>query len=372
MYPLGSVVSGYIPPQGPAEITSLSLGDTVIAGTKVVDDGKIRKVPLIYHPEYLFDKINDMKFADFLDSLISGTVKTPIARITSGAITREGNAQGFNGPGVLAVQENKLTVNPPPTFVYGYKVPYTYGVKTSNGLEIKQGKNTVKTVPYDQITNDTVPHEYSSVNSIKKWYNGAATGQRITLDYAVSSFNDGRNLVTPDKIQSLFGDKVVNYMENYPSGDPVMVYMGNAAGNVVGSGADSLGSYPEYGDVLRESNAREFVQAWNGTIIPPHSSSSGKETVGFDTAADPHAPGGSAAHGVCPSARTLRSAAYAAGFGLPVGLSNEDTAVMFGFNPAVDVKVTNSHNYPVQIIMWTEGSGTGMAIYSKIIEYRPQ
>ncbi|MGZ7109061.1 MAG: hypothetical protein ACXVHW_08845, partial [Methanobacterium sp.] len=93
---------------------------------------------------------------------------------------------------------------------------------------------------------------------------------------------------------------------------------------------------------------------------------------GFDTAADPHAPGGSAAHGVCPSARTLRSAAYAAGFGLPVGLSNEDTAVMFGFNPAVDVKVTNSRNYPVQIIMWTEGSGTGMAIYSKIIEYRPQ
>ncbi|MGZ7095453.1 MAG: hypothetical protein ACXVHU_03185, partial [Methanobacterium sp.] len=77
MYPLGSVVSGYIPPQGPAEITSLSLGDTVTAGTKVVDDGKIRKVPLIYHPEYLFDKINDMKFADFLDSLISGTVKTP-------------------------------------------------------------------------------------------------------------------------------------------------------------------------------------------------------------------------------------------------------------------------------------------------------
>ncbi len=371
MYPLGGFIGGYIPPQGPAEITSLSLGDTVIAGTKVVDDGKIRKVPLLYHPEYLLDKINDMKYADFIDSLITGTVKTPIARITSGTVTREGNAQGFNGPGVLAVQENKLTVNPPATYVYGYKVPYTYGVKTEGGLEIKQGKSTIKTIPYDQINNDTVPHEYVGVNSIKKWYNGAAAGQRITLDYAVSNFNDGRNLITPDKIQPLFGDKVIDYMQNYPSGNPVMVYMGTVSEYVVGRGADSLGSFPEYGDSLRESNAREFARAWSGTIIPPHSSSSGKETVGFDTASDPHAPGGSAAHGVCPPARTLRSAVYSAGFGLPVGLSNEDTAVRFGFNPAVDVKVTNNRDYPIQIIMWTEGSGTGMSIYSKIIEFRP-
>lgn len=372
IYPLGSAVSVFIPSQGPAEITSLSLGDTIIAGTKIVDDGKIRKVPLLYHPEYLFDKIKDQKYVDLIDSLITGTVKTPIAKITSGTISREGNAQGFNGPGVLAVQDNKLTVSPPGNFVYGYKVPYIYGVKTNNGLEIKQGTNTIKTVPYDQINNDTVPHGYVSVNSIKKWYNGAAVGQRMTLDYAVYNFNDGRNLVTPDKIQPLFGDNVVNYLNNYPSGSPVMVYMGNVTENVIGSGGDSLGSYPEYGDTLRESNAREFVEAWNGTIIPPHSTSSGKETVGFDTAVDPHAPGGQASHGVCPPARTLRAAAYSAGFGLPVGLSNEETAVKFGFNPAVDVKVTNNHDYPVKIIMWTSGSGTGMTIYCKIIEYRPQ
>lgn len=329
-------------------------------------------MPLLYHPEYLIDKIKDMKYMDLLESLITGTVKTPVAQITSGSISREGNAQGFNGPGVLAINDNKLIVNPPSTFVYGYKVPYTYGVKTKDGLEIKQGKDTVKVVPYDQISNDTIPHNYMSASAIKRWYSGASIGQKINLDYAIANINDGRNQIAPDKIPSLLGNNVVNYLKNYPAGAPVMVYIGSSNENIVGRGVDTLGSYPEYGDVLRESNAREFVQAWNGTIIPPHATSSGKETVGFDTASDPHAPGGSAAHGVCPSARSLRSAAYSAGCARPLGLSDEDTAVMFGFNPAVDVKFTNNHNYPLKIVMWTEGSGTGMTIFTRLIELRPQ
>jgi hypothetical protein len=372
MYLFGNAVGGLYSLQGPAEITSLSIGDTVAAGTKVVDDNKIRKVPILYHPEYLLDNINDMKFADFTDALMTGTVKTPIARITSGSISRDRNAQGFSGPGVLAVEKNMLVVNPPATFVYGYKTPYTYGVKTNNGLEIKAGTETIKVVPYDQINNDTVSHDYVSVNSIKKWYNGAAVGQKMALDYGIANFNDGRNTVAPDKIKALFGDSVVTYLKNYPGGAPIMVYMGSVTEKVVGNGADSLGSYPEYGDTVREANAREFVRAWNGTIIPPHATSSGKETVGFGMAVDPHAPGGGASHGVCPAARTLRGAAYSAGFGLPVGLADGEYAVKFGFNPAVDVKITNNRNYPVKIIMWTEGSGTGMAIYSKMIEYKSQ
>jgi hypothetical protein len=372
IYPLGSVVSNYIPAQGPTEITSLSLGDTVTTGTKIVDDSKIRKVPLLYHPQYILEEINDQKYTDIVNSLLTGTIKTPIVSITSGSISREGNAQGFNGPGILAVQDNKLVVNPPSTYVYGYKYPYVYGVKTSSGLQIKQGNDIINTVSYDQISNDTVPHQYVSVSSIKKWYNSASNGQKMALDYAIANFNDGRNLVAPDKIQSLFGDKVVNYMDNYPSGSPILVYMGNVTTKVAGTGSDTLGSYPEYGDAGREANAREFVQAWNGTIIPPHSTSSGKETVSFDTLPDPTAPGGGASHGVCPPARSLRAACYAAGFGLPVGLSDEYTCVMFGFNPATGVKVTNNHNYPVQITMWTVGSGTGMGLHTQITQYIPQ
>lgn len=372
MYPFGNAISDYYPLQGPTDITTLSIGDTVVDGTDVVDDSKIRKVPVLYRPEYLVDYIKDMKFYDFIEALITGTVKTPIARITDDSISKYGIAQGFTGPGVLAVEDNKLVVNPPSTFIYGYKTPYTFGIKTKDGLQIVEGKQVLKVVPYDQISNDTIPHDYVSVNSVKKWFDSAEVGRRITLGYAIASFNDGRNLVTPENIGSFFGNDVVNYMENYPSGLPILVYAGSVTEKVIGRGGDSLGSYPEYDDSVREHNAREFARAWNGTIIPPHTTSSGKETVGFRRSTDPHAPGGWASHGVCPAARALRGAVSAAGFGLPTGLTWGEYAVQFGFSPAVDVKVTNTKDYPVKIVMWTEGSGSGMSIHAKVIGLNPQ
>ncbi|MBI5681481.1 MAG: hypothetical protein HZC47_11360 [Methanobacterium sp.] len=372
MYPFGNVIDDYYPAQGPTEITSLSLGDTVVSGTLVVDESKIRKVPLLYPPEYLLDYVNDMKFSDFIDALLTGTVKTPIGRITSNSISKNGTAQGFNGPGILAVTENKLTVSPPGIFVYGYKTPYTYGIKTNGGLEIKEGKKTIKTVPYDQINNDTVPHNYVTVTNIKKWFNNNGVGESIALDYGLAKFNDGRNFVAPSNIKTFFGEDVVNYMEEYASGLPVLVYMGSVTEKVIGSNGDSLGSFPQYNDAIREQNSREFVEAWNGTIIPPHTTSSGKETVGFGRSPDPHAPGGWASHGVCPAARAMRGAVSQAGFGLPTGLTWGEYAVMFGFNPATDVRVTNTKDYPVKIVMWTSGSGPGMSIHAKVIGYIPQ
>lgn len=372
MYPFGNAIDDYYPVQGPTEITSLVLGDTVLSGMHVVDESKIRKVPLLYHPEYLLDYINEMKFNDFIDSLLTGTVKTPIGKITSNSISKNGTAQGFNGPGILAVTDNKLTITPPGTFVYGYKTPYTYGIKTKDGLEIKEGKNTIKTVPYDQINNDTVPHNYVTVTNIKKWFNNNGVGERIALDYAIARFNDGRNLVVPSNIKTFFGNDVVIYMKNYASGLPVLVYMGPVTEKVIGSNGDSLGSYPQYDDSIREQNSREFVEAWNGTIIPPHTTSSGKETVGFGRSPDPHAPGGWASHGVCPAARAMRGSVSQAGFGLPTGLTWGEYAVQFGFNPATDVRVTNNRDYPVKILMWTSGSGPGMSIHSKVVEYIPQ
>ena len=367
MYPFGNAIIGYYPPQGPTEITSLNLGDTVVAGTYVVDDSKIRKVPILYHPEYLLDYVKDMRITDFIDALLTGTVKTPIGRITGNTISSTGIAQGFEGPGVLAVTENKLTVNPPGFYVYGYKSPYTIGIKTKEGLEIKEGKNTVKVVPYDQISNDTVPYNYVSASNIKKWFSSAGNGERITLAYSIANFNDGRSLINPEDIQRFFGDNVATYMKKYPVGLPILVYAGNVTEKVVGSNGDTLGSYPQYNDAIREDNSRAFVEAWNGTIIPPHTTSSGKETVGFGRSTDPHAPGGWASHGVCPAARALRGAAFQAGFGLPIGLNGGEYAVNFGYNPATDVKITNTKDYPVKIVMWTSGSGPSMAIYAKII-----
>jgi hypothetical protein len=370
MYPFGNATADYYPPQEPTEITSLSLGDTVVSGMDVVDESKIRKVPLLYNPEYLMDYINDEKTADLIYALLTGTVKTPIRKITGSAISQYGIAQGFEGPGVLAIDENKLTVNPPGIFVYGYKSAYVFGVKTKEGLKIKEGTNTIKVVPYDQISNDTVPHAHVSARSIKKWFKNSGIGERITLDYAIINFNDGRNRVTPRNIQKFFGSDVVNYMKHYPAGSPVLVYARNVTKTVIGSNRDSLGSYPEFNDAIREHNAREFVEAWNGTIIPQHTTSPGKETVRFGRSPDPRAPKGWATHGACPPARVLRDAVTQAGFGLPVGLTWDKYAIPLGVN-IIDIKVRNNRNYPVKILMWTSGTGPDMGIYAKVIAFMP-
>jgi len=372
MYPFGNAIGNYYPPQGPTEITAFNPGDSIVAGTAVTDDSKIRKVPILYHPEYLMDYISDMRIYDLMDALITGTVKTPTERITTDSISKEGVAQGFSGPGILAVVNNTLTVTPPGNFVYGFKTPYTFGVKTKDGLQIVEGKNVIKVVPYDQISNSTVPHNYVTVSNLKDWYKSASTGDRMTLDYAIANFNDGRNLVTPEEIKSLFGGNVITYMENWPSGRPILVYAATVTQKVIGTGDDTVGYYAEYNNQERAYNSGEFVQAWNGTIIPPHATSSGKETVGFERVADPKAPGGWASHGACPPARALRSASEEAGFGLPHGLQGGEFAMMMGYNPATGVTITNTKNYPIEILMWTTGSGTSMGVHAKIIELIPQ
>lgn len=42
-----------------------------------------------------------------------------------------------------------------------------------------------------------------------------------------------------------------------------------------------LGSYSQYNDANRAYNAKQFVKAWNNTIIPLNSTSSGMDTIGF-------------------------------------------------------------------------------------------
>ena len=53
-------------------------------------------------------------------------------------------------------------------------------------------------------------------------------------------------------------------------------------------------------------------------------------------------------------------------------MCNDEDAVLFGYNPAEDIKITNSHDYPVKLVMWTEGSGTGMEIFAKVVKYIPK
>ncbi|BDZ70686.1 hypothetical protein [Methanobacterium petrolearium] len=368
---VGNTIDNYFPAQKPEEITSMSIGDTVLTGMKVIDDAKIRKVPVIYHPEYLMSLFQEEKYLPIINGLLTGALETPISQMASGSISPQGVAQGFEGPGFLSVKGQQLVVNPPQTFVWAYKTGYTVGVKTENGVEIRNGGTSgkvIKEVAESDINNNTIPQDYVSITTFKNWYNKANVGNYIYLDYSLAGFNDGRNQVTPDQIETFFGESVVTYMKNYPGGSPVMAYMGNHTENVTITYSQSLGSYPEYGDYSRAYNAKAFAMAWNGTIIPPKTGSSGKENIGFDPCPDPNATGGYATHGVCPAARALRGATTGSGLPLPSGILWGELSVAYDTSPTVGVKVYNTNDYPIKIVMWTEGSGAGLVVYGRVVK----
>jgi hypothetical protein len=368
---IGNSIEGYFPSQKPEEIAAMTIGDTVMAGMKVVDDAKVRKVPLIYHPNYLVDYLKDKRIYQVLNGITTGSIETPIDEITSGSISRYGIARGFEGPGYITVQSGHLAVQPPGTYLWGFKTPTVIGVKTKNGLEIKDQNKTVKIVSPSDININTVPHYFVKVKKIKNWYVKSSLGASIYLDYGLANFNDGRNSASSEQIKNYFGDDVLRYMKIYPKSSPVLVYTTSKNQKIVGSAVSVLGSYPEYNDANRAYNAKQFVMGWNGTFIPPHTYSHGKMIVGFSGVSDPHSPVNSAVHGVCPPGRALRDAGYDAGFPLPPGMADGELSVLFETDPTSTIAVTNTGNYPVKIKMWTEGSGPSMRIYCKIVQQLP-
>jgi hypothetical protein len=367
---LGKSLATNIPAQNPAEFSAVNIGDTVVSGDNVVNDNKIRKVPAIYHPDYLIDDLKNQEYGDFYTAITTGSVETPINEITSGNVTNTGIAKGFSGPGMVTVNGSKLVVNAPGTFVWGFKTPYTVAVKTAHGVDIKVQNNTVKSIATADISNSTVSGTNMTTNAIKSWYNSSDVGDNLTIDYSLSKFNDGRNTVTPSEIPSLFDANTTKYMLEYPSGAPVMVY--NAATNqtIVGSGSSSLGYYAEYDNSLRAENARVFVKGWNNTIVPPHSSATGKSNVTFVGVYDPELKS-YPSHGACPAGRALRAAVMGAGCPLPSGMNSGFYAVSVDAAPTTGISVYNPTDYPIKIIIWTSGGGTGMSIYSQAIQYSP-
>lgn len=353
------------------EVTKYDLGKTVFAGEDVIEDSKINKYPVVTNIDYLVDRLETLDFLGAFIAISTGAVPLPISEFTTGGISDTGIAKGFSGPGVLTEENNKLLVKGPDNFVWGYKVPYTKAVKTEDGINIVEENKTVRTVAEGDINNDTTSTIYVSGDEVAKWFDKADIGDAYTLNYGLANFSDNRTLISPDEIGSLFGEEVFNYTFNYPSGAPVMVYMTNYDEILATDAYSYLGSYPQYNDANRAYNAKQFTKAWNNTVIPPHSTSSGTEIADFAMSSDPKAPGGAASHGVCPPARALRAVSLAMGFSLPTGMNGDHEAVNFGVNPGSDIKITNNRDYPVKIVMWTEGQGTGMVIHAKMIKLIP-
>jgi len=358
--------------QSVADEYNISVGQSMFEGDSILGVNKTVEVPLLSNFGFIIHQFLSLDLQGILMSLSTGTVPFDFTSVSSEGIDSYGNAKGIEGPGYLTFEGDKLAVKGPDTYIWGYSTPYKLLCKTEEGVDVIEGGVVVQSVPTSEIKNLNFSSEYYDNDTIVSWYNyDASVGSTFVLEKGIVGFSDGRSDIGSDEVPVIFGKNVTDYVAEYPTGSPILLYMGNYTeekGEVYGT---TLGSHPEYGDGVREINAKQFVDAWNGTIIPPNSTSSGKDYVYFESASDAEAPGGSAAHGVCPSARALRAAVLAEGFPLPVGMDGTENAVLFGYNPASGITVTNTHNYPIKITMWTEGSGTGMAIYAQITRYIP-
>ena len=369
---LNSVSSSPYTAQSVTEEYNLPIGQSMFENQSILGQRSLIEVPLLSDAGFLFHQLAALDLKGILLSLSTGVVPFDFSTISGEGIDSYGNVIDVDGPGYLALEGDKLTVKQPDNYIWGYSAPYKWLVKTEEGVDVVENGTVIQSVPVDQIKDLNYSNDYYNNATIRSWYNyDAGIGSTFTLEKGIVGFSDGRNNISSSDVPVIFGKDVVDYAANYPTRSPILLYSGNYTeenGQVYGT---SLGSHPEYGNSIREVNARQFVEAWNGTVIPPNSTSSGKDYVYFESASDASAPGGSAAHGVCPSARALRAAVSAEGFGLPRGMTWDENAVLFGFNPARDITVTNTHDYPVRINMWTEGAGTGMGIYCQITRYIP-
>ena len=352
---------------------NLPIGQSMFENQSIVGTTEPIEVPLISNAGFLFHQLLALDLQGILMATSTGVVPFDFTTVAGESIDSYGNVVDVEGPGFLTYSGDKLIVREPDNYVWAYSAPYKWLQKTESGIDIYEDGKLVKSVPVDQIRNLDYNNDYYNGSTIASWYNyDADVGSTFTLEKGMVGFSDGRNNISSSDVPKIFGQEVVDYAFKYPTGSPILLYCGNyteEAGEAYGT---SLGSHPEYGDGVRETNARQFVEAWNGTIIPPKSSASGKDYVYFEAAKDSEAPGGSAAHGVCPPARALRAAVTAEGFDLPTGMSWDENAVLFGYNPAQDIIVTNNHDYPVRLDMWTDGGGTGMGIYCQVVRYIPQ
>ena len=369
--PFSAITVNDISDENIVEIAKLKVGSTVLSGTDVIEDSNIRRYPTLTNFDYILEDIKQIDIIGLFLSLSTGTINVPISELTEEGISDSGKAAGFDGPGMLVIENGKISVKSPKNFLWANSVPYTYAVKTEDGISIVENNKTIKSISGDNINNNTVPNDFVSSGDISEWCRKAKVGDKLAIEYALSEFSDGRNFLSPKEVKHFFGDEIYNYFINYPLYSPILVYS-NDYKEVSGETYHSyLGSYPEYNDANRAINAKLFANAWNNTIIPPGSSASGKIIFGFTTSKDPKAPGGGASHGVCPPARALRAAVLGQDFPLPVGMNLDFEAINYGYHPSTDIRITNTGDVPVKIIMWTEGEGTSTVIYSKIVEYVP-
>ena len=259
---------------------NLPIGQSMFENQSILSTSNPIEVPIISNFGFLSHQILAFDLQGILMSLTSGVVPFDFTTVSSEGIDSYGNVVDVEGPGFLTFEGDKLAVKEPDNYVWGYSNSYKYLIKTEDGVDVYEGDKLIKSVPVDEIRDLEYSNDYYNASTIASWYNyDAAVGSKFTLEKGMVGFSDGRNNISSADVQVIFGQDVVDYAAEYPTGSPILLYSGNYTeddGEVYGT---SLGSHPEYGDSIREVNARQFVEAWNGTVITPNSTYRGKDYV---------------------------------------------------------------------------------------------
>lgn len=368
----GLLCNEYTSAYNASESINAANGSTVVSGDLLIDTTTIRKEPLASNPMNIARPIIRGNVVTVLTSLFSGAAPKDVIKNNT-YITADGHISSkLDGIGKVVMDENgKIRVEKSDEMVWAYKFRDTLAIKSGDSINFVRQNNTIKTIKGSEISNDTVPTDFVSAAGLQDWFESAEDGDNITVDYYLGNFSDNRTSVHgKENITHLFGEDVYGYMRNYTPGCPVLVYDNNASEVEVSDAISYVENLAGYPTEVRAANAREFAAGWNNTYIPAHSSAHGKENVTFTSITESEAPSGSAAHGVCPPGRSLRDALMALGNPLPVGMSSAEEAILYEYLPTIDVLVYNEGDYPIKIVMWTEGEGGATAIYTKIYELR--
>lgn len=113
----GWYLEGRVEPQDPEEIAVLPMGSTVLEGQDVIDESRVRSVPLILHPDYILDEFNYLNPSNLIQAILTGTVHVPISEMIEG-VDASGRST-VSGPGSLRVQGGRLVVEEPPHLPLG-------------------------------------------------------------------------------------------------------------------------------------------------------------------------------------------------------------------------------------------------------------
>ena len=209
--------------QSVAEEYNLPIGQSMFENQSIMGTSDPVEVPVVSNIGFIAHQIQAFDLQGILMAFSTGVVPFDFDIVAGEGIDSYGNVKDIGGPGYLTYEGDKLAVKAPDNYVWGYSAPYKWLEKTENGVDIYEDGKKIKSVPVDEIRNLEYKNDYYNASTIASWYNyDAQVGSTFTLEKGMVGFSDGRNNISSDDVPKIFGQEVVDYAAEYPTGSPIL------------------------------------------------------------------------------------------------------------------------------------------------------